>query len=570
MKANTEKFSIFIPIELEKANEGEDRYGNMKFKGIASSPNFGKDKENQVLDPSGFDLNQFLSEGLINYHHKWKEKPTAIIGEPTMAKITANNEMYVEGRLYPSSQLARDVYDLAEIMEKDSSNRRMGFSIEGIPLRKDPKDKNRIIKAKITHLAITPAPICSGTRMEIVKGGIDDIDFDLQEGSEYIIDVTGEDGIRYRVDKNLVIIKGEDIIDKAMIAGNITGRDTTDQSLTQESLKQESVEGTKKKKKKKLKDLSGLEKLSKGETISELFSMFNFDIDSTKQVYYLIEQVQRQLTPDMAEITKVSPEAIQKALVTLGLQKAEDTIESAASKEEDKPTKEELKKAADAEVLKAAWKDVMAKAEEIKKQAAEVNITLDGGLLGDPNGGQITQKSEESQTLSTPAILSEELIKGLDEKFTSLGFLIQSKDEQLVKTQTEAGELKKANDALALEIQGISEFNQRLAERLGMVEKQPLERKSISTAKYVEKGFEKGGDSKQEGVQTLSLSNSKHRAKIADVLFDAAIVKGEVKDEEFAKAVEYIETSKSLGATEQMAKRIQSRLKSELNIIVIG
>lgn len=203
------KFSIFIPLEIEKSSKtGEERYDNMKFKGIASNPNLGDDKQGQWLDPSGFDLNDFIKSGTFNWHHRWKDKPTAIVGEPTKAHVTRKNELYVEGTLYKSSQVARDIYDLAEVLQADSPNRRIGMSIEGIPTMVDPKNKNRILKARLTNIALTPAPICPGTSMELMKGGIDELQFETKE--DLLIDVTDEHGVRWTVDSNLTLHKGEE------------------------------------------------------------------------------------------------------------------------------------------------------------------------------------------------------------------------------------------------------------------------------------------------------------------------------------------------------------------------
>src|SRR5690606_16803629 len=129
--------------------------------------------------------------------------------ETRAAKSTKGGGLYVEGTLWKSSPLARDVYDVAEVMEKDSDTRRMGFSIEGIPVERDPNNEKRILKARITNLAITPAPKNKGTRMELIKGGLDEIEYETQEGSEYLVDVI-DNGIRYQVTKDLEIIKGED------------------------------------------------------------------------------------------------------------------------------------------------------------------------------------------------------------------------------------------------------------------------------------------------------------------------------------------------------------------------
>lgn len=277
-----EKFSMFIPFEIEKSSKtGEERYQDMRIKGIASNPNTGNDRQGQWLDPSGFQLDDFLSTGSLNFHHLWKDKPSAIIGEPIKAHITKSNELYVEGKLYANSKLAREVYDLAEVLEKDSKTRRLGFSIEGIPTLKDPLDENRILKARITNLAITPSPVCKGTRMDIMKGGFDDIAFEVEEGSEFLIDIT-EGDYRYTVDKNLHI-------EKAMVAGDITGRETTDQSLTQEPLKKESIDLKKKKKKKVTTDCNA--SMTKGQVFLKLIDEHGLDLESCERVYNLMDKI---------------------------------------------------------------------------------------------------------------------------------------------------------------------------------------------------------------------------------------------------------------------------------------
>lgn len=284
-----DKFSIFIPIEIEKSNKtGEERYDNMRFKGIASNPNLGDDKQGQWLDPSGFSLKQFLEEGSINWHHRWKDKPTAIIGEPTAARITKANELYIEGKLYKDSTLAREVYDTAEIMEKNSDTRRMGFSIEGIPLLKDPENENRILKAKITQVAITPSPVCPGTRMEIMKGGFEDLQFDNQQDSEFLVDII-DNGIRYTVDKNLNIQKSDYGTPGAAFTQDEETAEAKQRVTAKESL------DTGKKKKKKEDDKDEYCYMSKAEIIYDLISKYDLDTESCKKVYELSSIIQKKL-----------------------------------------------------------------------------------------------------------------------------------------------------------------------------------------------------------------------------------------------------------------------------------
>ena len=224
-----DKFSFFVPIEIQKSDDaGEDRYANMRFKGIASSPNLGLDTQGQRLMPGGFDYKDFLEKGNINYHHNWKKDPLAIIGEPVSATVTKKNEFYVEGYLYPSNQLARNVYDAAQVLEKDSKTRRLGFSIEGRVMEVDSADPNLITRAKITNVAITSAPSCSGTKMEIFKGGLEDLEYEE-------IEVESE-GVHYHVGKDSVIVKSAD-----SSLQNVAVNDTPKENIKKKSWKNEAI-----------------------------------------------------------------------------------------------------------------------------------------------------------------------------------------------------------------------------------------------------------------------------------------------------------------------------------------
>lgn len=283
---NDDKFSLFIPLEIEKGGENSaDKYSNMKFKGVASTTRFGRDSDGEILEIDGMDLNDLLSVGHVNWNHGVNDKPSAIIGEPIKAeKVNKGQDLYIEGRLYPSSQKAREIYDLAEVLEKDSDSRRLGFSIEGKALSRDPKDKKRILKSRIVNVAIAPVPKCKGTKMELVKGWGKEVQYEALENSEYLVDATDSNGVRRTVDKNLDIKVWSDDLEKAMVAGAITGTETiSKEGMTQEPLKEQSLEGTKKKKKK--------DKLSKGEVLAQLIEE-GYDGDSALRMYDLVVQVE--------------------------------------------------------------------------------------------------------------------------------------------------------------------------------------------------------------------------------------------------------------------------------------
>mgnify|MGYP000234621856 CR=1 FL=1 len=80
-----DKFKFFVPVDISKA---KDENGNeiMRIAGIAST--IDRDSDDEILDPSGFDLSYFMKNGFINWHHQTNNSPESIIGEPTVARIT--------------------------------------------------------------------------------------------------------------------------------------------------------------------------------------------------------------------------------------------------------------------------------------------------------------------------------------------------------------------------------------------------------------------------------------------------------------------------------------------------
>jgi len=158
-------------IDLFKKAKGsnKDRYKNMALKGIAYTPNLGFDKQGQKLMPNGFDLAEFVNKGCISYLHPLGKKNMSIIGSPTVVRVTENNELYIEAELYSDSLLARDVYDLATMLEEGKSTQRLGFAVAGKTLEHDKNDERIVTKSKITDVYITTTPACPGTEVQVVR-----------------------------------------------------------------------------------------------------------------------------------------------------------------------------------------------------------------------------------------------------------------------------------------------------------------------------------------------------------------------------------------------------------------
>lgn len=531
------KFSVFVPMDIIEKS-GKDGKTEMVIKGVASTRH--KDTDDEILEPDGFDVSKFLKSGFLNYNHLASKDPSMIIGEPTKA-VAKNGELYIEGVLYEDSEMAQKVYQTAKVLKKGSKTRSFGFSIEGKALERDPFNPKRITKASITGCAITPSPKNPGTNM-LVKGGIDAMDFSPEDGSEFLIDVTDEDGTRITVDKNFRIEKSD-------VSADISKAEGTQEASTAEEsdgvTQKSSILADKKKKKKTEQDKKTF---SKAETYEQIFSMFNCNVEDAPHLYKVIEKIQYVLTPDMEKV-QITKDAILKAQEILGLVKSENTtpvVDEAA----EAAKKEELKKAE----IEKQISDLLKKAEELKAE------------LGSGSVQKVEKPAAEIvKSESAPVADESAIIKAMNEKFTAIGQLIQSKDEQFELIKGENAELKKS-------IATVNEFNTILAKRLNLVAQQPMDRKAVTTTAFIEKGENSGagvnGNAAPSNLVTLSLSNKAQREQLANELFKAATQNPEKIDDLFAKAVRTVELG-SLGGNESESQRLRSRIASELKINVV-
>lgn len=228
-----DNFNFFVPFSEVK--KGKDKAGNevMIVEGIASTDD--QDEDEEILVPEGYILDRFKSMGFINWNHMSKSDPSKIIGEPIDCYVK-NNKFYIKGMLYPDQKQAKDTYALIQTLKKAGSTRKLGWSIEGKALQRDPNNPKRIIRALITGVAITPTPVNGNTFVDLVKGSQKDdfVDYEFDEsangGQTYILDVITTDNVRVRVDKNFNIIIG-----KAM--STVTGRPLIKESLDKRLIK---------------------------------------------------------------------------------------------------------------------------------------------------------------------------------------------------------------------------------------------------------------------------------------------------------------------------------------------
>lgn len=203
-----DNFNFFIPLEVEKGttnSNDSNRYKNMFLSGVASTADVDSDEE--ILEPSGFDLSVFRTKGTINYEHLSKHSPLNIVGEPVLAEIK-DNKFFIKGKLWEKSPKARDLWDTLQIMQESGSTRKLGWSIEGKPTMKDPHNPKRIMKALITNIALTFMPKNPSTFAEICKGlgSEKELDYDIPTDVPYLYKGVFGDN-EYTLHKDFTITK---------------------------------------------------------------------------------------------------------------------------------------------------------------------------------------------------------------------------------------------------------------------------------------------------------------------------------------------------------------------------
>jgi len=311
---NKPDFKFFVPATIEKS-KGKDGKEEMLIQGVASTRD--EDSDGEFLDPSGYDLDYFNKYGFFNWQHRAKQDPTAIVGEPVEAKIK-NGQFWVKGKLFEDNPLAVGIYKLAKSLS--SSNRHLGFSIEGKALERDILNPKIVKKAKITGIAITPTPKNSNTFMDICKGEYQEYDDDYEEeasifdsktangGTEHLLDITTPTGDRIIVTKSY---------EAKVIAKSLNTENGA--PLAKESL-EGSPKNTSYSKKKPSKALT------KSEVYVDIFKSYpDVELDAANQIFDLIVDVQTKINSEMKTPT---PEAIEAAKEIL--KAASNDIEKAA------------------------------------------------------------------------------------------------------------------------------------------------------------------------------------------------------------------------------------------------
>ena len=452
----------------------------MLVKGIASTTS--KDKQGEFLDPSGFDLSNFQ---WLNWNHLGKDDPGKIIGEPTKAQVTANNELYIEGMLYPEVDAAKATHALMKALQNSPSGNKLSLSVEGKVLErgsKDPKNPlyNKVTKSRITAVALCPTPINGDTWVDLVTKGVTD---DMFKSAEYDNDT-----------KQIL-----DIVEKPV------------EEVT-------------------------IKELRKSDIYERIVMKYpDIHPEQATSVYNLILKV-----ATMEQNKTVSDETLKKSFAILDLaseeiakaEKKDDKKEEPKDDDEDKDMTEKAFSHAK-EMKKSGMKKEEAKDKLIKKGYNEkvVEKALQKAESESEGWKQEGKNDKEEETTTAAREVKKsldgvtDLIKAQDGKFKALGNIMLAQQEEI-------GELKKS-------LTSIGEENATLKDTIQKIAETPNTRKSVSVKSYSEK-FEKSTDGKHIYNIASNADKKALRAKLHDL---SELNKSEKFDVGLAKAAQNLELS---------------------------
>ena len=150
-------------IDLIKA-ERQQSGNTAKIAGVISTEDV--DLQGEIVKQRGLDFTHFEKSGVFNYEHK--SGASNVLGYPT--KVTRKRGLTeIEGILLLDQPKAQEILTLAQAMEKAGRNRRIGFSVEGQVVDRDPYNPHIVTKAKVLNCAITTSPVNPQTSMSLIK-----------------------------------------------------------------------------------------------------------------------------------------------------------------------------------------------------------------------------------------------------------------------------------------------------------------------------------------------------------------------------------------------------------------
>lgn len=168
-----DSFKFVVPAELSKGEDGEWRV-----RGLASTGAI--DQQGETLIQKGIDLSPIdRKRGILNWDHG--KGPENTIGILDGYNRTSKG-LYIEGRLFKNHSKAKAVREIMESLGSGDHGR-MGLSVEGKIIERDPSNPLVVRKCQISAVALTMNPVNTDTFADIVKSmnAAESLEIDAQE-----------------------------------------------------------------------------------------------------------------------------------------------------------------------------------------------------------------------------------------------------------------------------------------------------------------------------------------------------------------------------------------------------
>lgn len=174
-KLDKDTFRFVVPADLEKAADG-----SYKIRGLASTEKV--DQQGETIIQKGVDLTPIdKKKGVLNWDHQ--RGPENTIGILDGYQRTAKG-LIIEGRLFKNHTKAKAVREIMESLGEGDRGR-VGLSVEGKILERDPLNPAVIRKCQISAVAVTMNPVNTDTYADMVKSmnAAESLEIDAEEQS---------------------------------------------------------------------------------------------------------------------------------------------------------------------------------------------------------------------------------------------------------------------------------------------------------------------------------------------------------------------------------------------------
>lgn len=156
------KFDIEAEVFEKTNSKGESEYW---VGGVCTTDHI--DQEGERLLQEGLDFRPFLEHGYFNDNHA--KDTGAAVGRPARVELRTLDDghkgWYVEGPLYNNTR-AKAIMELANELERSGdAKRKLGFSVEGAILDRDPENPATVRRAVVREVAITRCPVNQHTAL---------------------------------------------------------------------------------------------------------------------------------------------------------------------------------------------------------------------------------------------------------------------------------------------------------------------------------------------------------------------------------------------------------------------